>query len=112
MGGVRPATIMSRHGPYTGIAGLFAHSTDFPTDYRDGTAPPEPSNPQDVTGAAHYLCAIATSNGIDCAVMPVPGKHKWQVGAKVFADALPWLAGRLGTPGVAAIALPGVHSPG
>lgn len=39
--------------------------------------------------------------------MAQSGKHDWQFAAKAFAAALPWLAGRLGTPGVPEIALPG-----
>lgn len=112
-----PATVMSQHGPYAGLAGLFAHTTDFPTEYKGGAtgvgAPVKvPSNPQDVTAAAHYLCAVASSYGIECSVVAESGKHDWQLGSKVFADVLPWLAGRLGTPGAARVALPGAGSRG
>jgi predicted component of type VI protein secretion system len=35
------------------------------------------------------------------------GKHDWPFAANAFAAALPWLAGRLGTPGVRRTPLPG-----
>ena len=40
--------------------------------------------------------------------MTQPGRHDWPFAAEAFADALPWLAGRLGTPGVPRVLLPGL----
>ena len=37
-----------------------------------------------------------------------PVRHDWPFAAQSFAAALPWLAGRLGTPGVSRIPLPGL----
>ncbi|MDT7731342.1 MAG: hypothetical protein QOK45_1595 [Mycobacterium sp.] len=100
-----PMTVITRHGPYTGVAGRF----DI-----NGTAqspPPRPvvvnaaANPNDQTGAANSLCATGSAHGIKCAVMAQPGKHDWPFAARAFAAALPWMAGQLGTPGVAALPL-------
>ena len=40
------------------------------------------------------------------AVLSQPGKHDWPFADRAFAAALPWLAGRLGTPGVSRTSLP------
>ena len=113
-----PATVITRHGRYSGVAGWFAisgspqspqHRTPTTVDVaatgmggRDA-AP----NPGDQSAAAQSLCALGSANGIDCAVVPQSGKHDWPFAAHAFAAALPWLAGQIGTPGVPAVALPG-----
>ncbi len=51
------------------------------------------ANPGNQTAAAYSLCALGRSNGIDCAVVPQPGKHDWPFADRVFAASLPWLAG-------------------
>jgi S-formylglutathione hydrolase FrmB len=120
-----PATVMNRHGPYDDVAGWFAISSSGPTSMnpaapnfstgdansirlatREATA-----NPGNQTAAAYSLCALGRANGIDCAVVPQPGKHDWPFADRVFAAALPWLAGRLGTPGVAGTTLPTTSAP-
>jgi hypothetical protein len=65
------------------------------------------ANPNNQTAAAYSLCGLGRANGIDCAVLPQPGKHDWPFADRAFAAALPWLAGRLGTPGVSRTSLPG-----
>lgn len=110
-----PSTVITRHGPYTGVAGWFAIPShrelpiaDTPTMQlaaRDAAL-----NPSNQTAAANALCALGRSYDIDCAVVPQPGKHDWPFADQVFATALPWLAGRLGTPGVPRIPLPGTAS--
>lgn len=107
-----PATVMAAHGPYTGLAGWFAVSTAGPTEYHPaGSAPPavDPADvdPEDHSAVARYLCPLASSNGIECAVVPSPGDHDFGAAAKDFSAALPWLAGRLGTPTVPVVGLPG-----
>jgi hypothetical protein len=69
------------------------------------------ANPGNQTAAAYSLCTLGRANGIDCAVLPQPGKHDWPFADRAFTAALPWLAGRLGTPGVPRIALPSVSPP-
>jgi hypothetical protein len=66
------------------------------------------ANPSNQTAAAYSLCGLGRANGIDCAVLPQPGKHNWPFADRAFAAALPWLAGRLGTPGIPRAALPTV----
>lgn len=110
-----PTTVISRHGPYSDVAGWFAISSEGPrrdplmTDSgairlasRDAAA-----DPGNQAAAAYSLCSLGRANGIDCAVLAQPGKHDWPFADRVFAAALPWLAGRLGTPGIPRTALPG-----
>jgi S-formylglutathione hydrolase FrmB len=86
-----PATVMTRHGHYTAVAGWFATVTPGDTAAGD---------------AARTLCALGARQGIQCAVMAQPGKHDWPFAAAAFATALPWLAGQLHTPGVGPVLLP------
>jgi S-formylglutathione hydrolase FrmB len=106
-----PSEVMAKHGPYTGVAGWFAVSGDVPTVYHDGTVGADDPGPIDYSAdrgeAANYLCALASRYGIECSVVGMPGNHDWPFGATVFADALPWLAGKLHTPGVPQTPLPG-----
>lgn len=113
-----PTTVMTRHGPYTGISGWFAVNGSGPTagptvvgaantrgtgiGGRDAAA-----HVSDQAAAANSLCAIGTSNGINCAVVMQPGGHDWPFAERAFTAALPWLAGRIGTPSVDARPLPG-----
>ena len=109
-----PTTVIKAHGPYTGVSGWFAISSSPQTQYhsnagegavglggRDGAG-----NPGDQVEAAHTLCALGSANGIACSVVATPGRHDWQFAAAAFASSLPWLAGQLGTPGLARIAMP------
>lgn len=99
-----PMTVITRHGPYVGVAGWF--------DINGTTPPPRTvvvnaaAATSDQTAAANSLCATGSANGINCAVVMQPGKHDWPFAAHAFASALPWLAGRLGTPGLPALPLP------
>jgi S-formylglutathione hydrolase FrmB len=109
-----PATVMSAHGPYPGVAGWFAVAGTGRTSYHaaGSTAPaavgdPDDIDPADTPAVADYLCALASGNGIECAVVPRDGDHDFGTAARVFSAALPWLAGRLGTPTAAAVTLPG-----
>lgn len=94
-----PSTVITRHGPYSGVSGWFAVNGA-------GTSPP----PQ-TAAAAQSLCALGTSRGISCAVIARPGRHDWPFAASAFAEALPWLAGQIGTPGVLKVPLPGNAAP-
>jgi S-formylglutathione hydrolase FrmB len=112
-----PTTVINRHGPYRDVAGWFAISSDGPPAPRRDHAITDAgamrlvsrdaaANPGNQTAAAYWLCGLGRANGIDCAVLPQPGKHDWPFADRAFAAALPWLAGRLGTPGVPRIPLP------
>lgn len=84
-----PSTVIAKHGRYSGVSGWFGVNG----------ATPRSDNGGQLT-AATTLCALGEANGIDCAVITEPGRHDWPFAGKVFANSLPWLAGRLGTPGV------------
>lgn len=97
-----PATVMRRHGPYRDLSALFVVPDGGPG--RDPLANPEG---QDV--AARTLCGLGGSYGIACAVRSWPGRHDWPFAAQAFTATLPWLAGRIGTPGVPAQPVGGPH---
>jgi S-formylglutathione hydrolase FrmB len=110
-----PTNVITKHGPYQGVSGWFAISSDAPTQHRGGAANPNAiglggqdaaGNPGDQTDAANSLCNLGRANGITCAIIATPGKHDWPFAADVLAASLPWLAGQLGTPGVPKIPLP------
>jgi hypothetical protein len=56
---------------------------------------------------ANLLCALLSGHGIDCAVTTYRDSHDFPSAADGLAVALPWLACKLGTPGVPAQQLPG-----
>jgi S-formylglutathione hydrolase FrmB len=109
-----PASVIQAHGPYNGVAGWFVVGEDVPPLYRPPDPNPgsvplpvPPENPSEHAAAAQYLCELASDYGVECAVVSDPGKHDWPSAASAFPLALPWLAGRLGTPGVPTVPLPG-----
>ncbi len=115
-----PTTVITGHGPYHGVSGWFAISTDAPTQRRGAGANPDAvglggqdaaGNPGDQTEAANSLCALGRANGIGCAIVSSPGKHDWPFATDVFTASLPWLAGQIGTPEVPRIPLPGTSVP-
>jgi S-formylglutathione hydrolase FrmB len=115
-----PTTVITKHGPYTGVSGWFAVSSTPPTQHHNFNAGDNAiglggrdaaGNPGDQTDAAKSLCALGAAHGISCAVVTTSGKHDWPFATQVFASALPWLAGQLGTPGVPRTPLPGSLPP-
>jgi S-formylglutathione hydrolase FrmB len=94
-----PTTVITRHGPYTGLAGWF--------DVNGSTATLQRTK-NDQAAAANSLCALGAANGINCAVVSQPGQHDWPFASHAFAAALPWLAGQIGTPDVPPTPLPPV----
>jgi S-formylglutathione hydrolase FrmB len=111
-----PTTVITKHGPYQGVSGWFAISSDAPTPRRGSPGNPNATglggqdaagNPGDQTDAANSLSSLGRANGIACAVVASPGKHDWPFAMDVFKDSLPWLAGQIGTPEVPKIPLPG-----
>jgi S-formylglutathione hydrolase FrmB len=87
-----PATAITRHGPYLKTSGLFAVSSGSPPDSH--------------AVAADKLCRLGEANGIECSIVAQGGKHDWEFATAVFKSTLPWLAGRLGVPGVPPIPMP------
>jgi S-formylglutathione hydrolase FrmB len=92
-----PTTVITKHGPYAGVAGWFDVNGSAATIQRAKN---------DQVAAANSLCSLGAANGIDCALVSQPGKHDWPFAAHAFATALPWLAGRIGTPDVPPTPLP------
>jgi S-formylglutathione hydrolase FrmB len=95
-----PGTVITKHGPYNDVSGLFVISGAPMDNHGNAAAPTNPEN-----AAANTLCALGTAHGIQCAVTAAPGKHDWPFAGRAFAAALPWLAGQINTPGVAHIPL-------
>ena len=118
-----PATVIAKHGRYKGVSGWFdiSSSNPPPKHHRSltvtGTGEVGLSGQDVVRGlndqtvAAESLCELGRANGINCTIVAQPGKHDWPFAANAFAAALPWLAGRLGTPGVARTPLPSTWPP-
>ncbi|KAA0023693.1 hypothetical protein FOY51_08695 [Antrihabitans cavernicola] len=111
-----PTTVMTSHGPYTGVSGRFEDTGTPAKRYGAGKNGQFPGNfhrPQqsaatasgfgghddtpdtDEKGAAENLCKTATSVSITCNVNTMTGGHTWQFAATAFSDALPWIAGKL-----------------
>lgn len=109
-----PVTVMTKHGPYTGLSGWF----DVPVSSGARTVAEQAgpaltasstdpaANPEGQDAAAKSLCAVGAAHGIACAVVAQEGKHDWPFAAQAFATALPWLASTLGTPYVEPVQLP------
>jgi S-formylglutathione hydrolase FrmB len=115
-----PTTVITKHGPYTGVSGWFAISSTPMTPRFNANAGNDAvglggrdaaGNPGDQTLAANTLCALGKANGITCAVVSTSGKHDWSFAKDTLASSLPWLARQLGTPGVPRISLPGMADP-
>ena len=111
-----PTTVIMRRGRYSGVYGWFAVPGAPHTRYITAAgigavavgAHDPVANPEGQDFAANSLCTVGSAHGIRCAVVTRPGRHDWPFAAHAFADALPWLAGRLGTPGVPRVPLPGL----
>jgi len=113
-----PTTAIIRHRRYGGVYGWFDIPGASHAQHRYITAAGigavalgahDPvANPEGQDFAANSLCTVGSAHGIRCAVVTQPGRHDWPFAAQAFADALPWLAGRLGTPGVPRVPLPGL----
>ena len=101
------------------MAGWFSIVDSAPPVYRPaGTDPsaapplgPAP-DPRDHSAAADHLCELGSQYGIECAVVAEQTEHDWQGAAKVLAEALPWLAGKIGSPGAPPVPLPGAPAVG
>ncbi len=105
-----PLTVMARHGPYNGVAGLFDDL--LPAQRSGGGNRRTPATDDDhaglggrdevpdtgETGAAGTLCAAGRAVGIECTVYTTEGGHTWQFAAAAFASSLPWVVGRVGLP--------------
>jgi S-formylglutathione hydrolase FrmB len=110
-----PKTIITRHGPYDGMAAWLGVAENTPTVHRDaGTTPPSEDAiadwdtfSEEHAANANKLCALLSGYNVECSVVGYKGVHSFESAGAAFAAALPWLAGTLGTPGVRPRALPG-----
>ena len=74
-----PLTVLTRHGAYRNVTGLFVSGTAEPTHLRH----------------ASQLSAAARQAGIASDIEVLPGEHTWKFAAQAFAATLPWLATQL-----------------
>jgi hypothetical protein len=81
-----PATVMTKHGPYTGVSALFEiPGNPNDTSLAGAEVPDEAGNPEGQDLAAKSLCALGGAIGIRCAVAAQPGKHDWPFAAQCAA---------------------------
>lgn len=113
-----PKTVIEKTGRYPDMAAwLGVSGTTTPVHRRAGEAPVDP---QALAGWDQYseahaananrLCLLLSAHNVECAVVGYPGSHTFDAAGVGFAAALPWLAGRLGTPDTQPRPLPGAAS--
>jgi S-formylglutathione hydrolase FrmB len=110
-----PRTVIQAHGPYANMAGWLGVSEKMPAEYRAaGNRPPAPAElgewdnySEEHAVNARKMCLLLSGQNVECSVVGYGGAHDFASAGKAFADALPWLASRLGTPDVPKTALPG-----
>lgn len=110
-----PKTVIEAHGTYSGLAAWIGVSDDIPTTYRPAGSGSRQSDSfkdwdtysEDHAKTAGQLCELLSAYGVECSVVGYRGGHDFPSAANGFKEALPWLAGRLGTPGVPSTPLPG-----
>jgi S-formylglutathione hydrolase FrmB len=111
-----PLTVISKHAQYQGMSAWFAVSADTTITYHAANDPgaagavdlsDNDRHSEDHVAVANQLCGVASTHGVECAVVPVAGNHDFSSAGTAFAAALPWLAGKLASPGAPAIPLPG-----
>ena len=89
-----PSTVISRHGHYQELSGLFVVSGAGADEH--GHPVPKHNGEYD---AATQLCTVGAAQGIDCGIVGVAGRHDWPCAASAFAATLPWLAAQIGVGG-------------
>ena len=110
-----PRTVIEKHGRYDDMAAWLGVSDVVPTEHHPaGATPPAPDEilewdtySEEHAANAHKLCLLLSGHNVECSVVGYGGAHDFVSAGKAFESALPWLAGRLGTPGVPAVPLPG-----
>lgn len=110
-----PKSVVQAHGPYRDKAAWIGVSADIPTQHFPASrSAPDPTAFQDWdnhsekhSDTAVQLCRLLSAYGIECSVVGYRGSHDYPSAANAFASVMPWLAGRIGTPGVPASPLPG-----
>jgi S-formylglutathione hydrolase FrmB len=115
-----PKSVVEAHGQYRGLSAWIGVSEQTPTVYRPGTASLPVGDAfgdwktysEDYPSTADQLCQFLSGHGIECAVSSYAGSHDFPSAADGLAAALPWLAGKIGTPGVPTDQLPGAPPAG
>ena len=110
-----PRTVIEKHGSYDGMSAWLGVSEETPTVYRAaGDVPPPPDaiadwDPysEDHAANADKLCLLLSGHNVECAVVAYEGGHDFQSAGSAFTAALPWLAGKLGSPDADQRPLPG-----
>lgn len=110
-----PRTVIEKRGRFPGMAAWLGVSENIPTEYRaarDTVPAPEELGDwvpysEEHADNARKLCLLLSGHGVECSVVGYGGSHDFDSAAEAFRMALPWLAGRLGTPDVPPEALPG-----
>jgi S-formylglutathione hydrolase FrmB len=109
-----PRTVVEKHGQFPGMAAWIGVSkTSFPPEHfpAGDTVPNDLGDwspySEEHEANARKLCKLLSGHGIECSVVAYDGLHDFPSAGSAFAKSLPWLAGRLGTPGVPQRALPG-----
>jgi S-formylglutathione hydrolase FrmB len=114
-----PKSVVEAHDQYHGMSAWFGVSGHTPTVYRSG-APSAPTgdavgywdtSSEEFASIADQLCQLLSGHGIECAVSSYSGAHDFVSAGNGLAAALPWLAGKIGTPGVPRRPLPGGPPP-
>ncbi len=86
-----PRTVITRHGYYGNISGIFTVS-GAAHDNQNSIVGADPLE----RGSATHLYDVARVHGIRCDIIALTGKHDWPYAGRAFAAILPWLAGQLG----------------
>ncbi len=110
-----PRTVVEARGHYDDMAAWVGVSDEVPAVHRAagaGSAQSDSLNDwntfsEDHGKTADQLCELLSAYGVECSVVGYAGGHDFPSAANGFRAALPWLAGRLDTPGVPPIPLPG-----
>ncbi len=110
-----PKSVVEAHGQYRGMSAWIGVSGDTPTVYRAGGSSLPPGDPfgdwttysEEYASTANQLCQLLSAHGTECVVSGYGGAHDFPSAAIGLTNALPWLAGKIGTPGVPAEPMPG-----
>lgn len=108
-----PRTLIEKHGRYDNLSAWLGVSEKTPTVHREAGATLDTNAiakwdqySEDHAANANKLCLLLSAHNAECSVVGYPGSHTFTAAGVGFADALPWLAGRLGTPQVEPPPLP------
>ncbi|MFY1621489.1 alpha/beta hydrolase [Micromonospora sp. WMMD736] len=108
-----PKTVIEQHGPYQNMAAWLGVSENLAAQHWAPTdGPPEEIADWDPYSEEHAanakkLCTLLSGYQVECVAVGYSGSHDFQSAGRGFAEALPWLAGVLGTPEVDPVPMPG-----